>query len=1191
MLMQLFNFPLPRAGNKICERKIWFVLYRKNVMEGTIIKILRERGNNNKKVRELTEFIDRVEPDIEKHLQQINNFLPEFDSHNIEHCQAVLKNMEMILDDKITQISTIELFLLYMTALLHDCGMALSKQEYNILIACEGEEKDLNIPKFGLDGKKRTSLKQMKEMIRSCREKLYGELITSNRYVQGFIFGFQDEDKFIEHLANLAIQYQIFRNGRLPQLKTYISNTSFDQINILARKEFIRNNHAIQSKIYCLNLADKFENQVIQDYGVLFSKIIGELCFSHGINFDDSQKSLLNLAKKYFDNEKADLLFVAAMLRVADALHFGMDRVNKSLSFEKGTNNNIHWKVKLTGFGFKIENKDGVVEISANGPFSKPEEYYFLKDYIKYVDDEVLNLKKSAKIKQLEIKICDKIDSDGVVSISDDFIPADDLCIKMDQSNIIGLLMSEELYKEKYACIRELYQNSLDACRCKQLKSSDFVGNIEFGIDICSKHSMQRKYLYCVDNGIGMDMLVIKKYLLHIGHTFYSSAEFYQMCSESPNKFYPISQFGVGILSCFMLCDLIEITTMKENSAPVCLTIDGKNEYLYFSKPNLEDIERFENSGTIVKLFLKDIDISDEMPKKEILNEILMRQSAIERDYSYVYECDSFLDLRLLPMKKNVKYCKMIKCEESCLFTILTKYIKLRPRNINVIVRCAGKFINHATQEYDSYKLVNLNTCELIKIKYNQIIDKYSIIYKESNHVYKSLYLDNIDRKEIVINSQNLQYRNLLYFPKNFFETINSESLLFNRMFEFHKTGFLVDGIAVNFNENLEFAEKYDGEFTLNFIGEIRPQLSIDRRNILSIPNQLENEMEKLLIEVAKEEIDCICKYLENIPENHKKNISDVMWIYYFTSRRFLYPQIVNYLWKNPHNVCWCELSNYLINNISLSDFLSKTSIRIKSNINYLTTTNFFKTILAHKIALSEKIDLHQNEIVLRSSKFKINKDILTNNHGSYRNKVYRRVDFSKTAYHQYDVVNSLLPMLNCDFFDLLAENNKTCVKGDVIVGEEINDNDIRFLYNVDSLSVFNNVIYIRYHPNEYSLKYLSNCKFINGPSLSRRISQKRAYFIYAFITSNLTTEQKEYIESFRDINPDYYIGAIEGWSILYTEDLEIVALPGIHNIEELLVRISDSYWTNCERKSYLSNNTEITFETIRQLRKELRYN
>lgn len=69
-------------------------------MDGIIIKILKKRSKGNKKVKELTNFINRIESDVEKHLQLINTFLPEFDSHNIEHCQAVLKNMESLLVTK-----------------------------------------------------------------------------------------------------------------------------------------------------------------------------------------------------------------------------------------------------------------------------------------------------------------------------------------------------------------------------------------------------------------------------------------------------------------------------------------------------------------------------------------------------------------------------------------------------------------------------------------------------------------------------------------------------------------------------------------------------------------------------------------------------------------------------------------------------------------------------------------------------------------------------------------------------------------------------------------------------------------------------------------------------------------------------------------------------------------------------------
>ncbi len=180
--------------------------------------------------------------------------------------------------------------------------------------------------------------------------------------------------------------------------------------------------------------------------------------------------------------------------------------------------------------------------------------------------------------------------------------------------------------------------------------------------------------------------------------------------------------------------------------------------------------------------------------------------------------------------------------------------------------------------------------------------------------------------------------------------------------------------------------------------------------------------------------------------------------------------------------------------------------------------------------------------------------------------------------------------MVNTDFFNLLAENNKSFVKGNIIKGK-INDNDIRFLYEVDSLSIFGNIMYSRYHPNEYRIRDLLNGKYYNFVPFNRRLSYDRSYLIYAFITSNLTTEQQEYVESLKDIYPDYYNGAISGWSILYTEDFEIVAVPGIHDIKELLIKIPDSYWADSKRKSYLSNNKEITFKTIQQLRRELNFN
>lgn len=1157
-------------------------------MEGKIKELLNERSSDNKKNKELVHFIDRIEHKVGSHLARIVEFLPHFDSHGIEHSQAVLKNMESLLGDKLSALSTMELFFLYTTALLHDCGMALSIQEFNVLLACEGKQEDLSVPKFGLDEKKKPDLRKMKDLISRCRQKLYPNLIDTGVYTQQNVFGFYDENKLIEHLADLALEYQSFRNGRLPNIKMSTSS-DMGEINKSLREEFIRSNHARLSKIYCHNTEQCFDAEIMNNYGDLFSKIIGELCLSHDLDFKDAKSLLEKLPGRYFDNEKADLEFISAMLRMADVLHFSADRVSNSLSYEKGTNNNIHWVSKLTGLNFTIVFEDNSVEISANAPCSKPEEYYFIKNYIKYVEGEIVNLIKCKKTNELGIKIQDKVDIHGLVSTSDEFTPADELCIKMDQSNIIELLMGEELYKDKFACIRELYQNSLDACRCLQLNSPDYVGKIEFGIDKRFKHGIERRYLYCIDNGIGMDMHIIQDYLLHIGHTFYSSSEFHQMRANSDNKFYPVSQFGVGILSCFMLCDLLEITTKRENGDCICLTLDGKNEYLYFSTPQKEDEEQIGKSGTIVKLYLTQEIPSDNMPSKDTLNEILMYQSIFENDLVYSMECYSFLNLRFQLHLSTKERPKMVSRENSYLFTIVKKYIKLPYKNVDVFVRCQYTNKNKGS----SYNLVNLNEYNVLQVDISYIQKNYAVEPQGKEYISEHIFTKNTERKEIEIKSENLLYRNMLYFPKDLNKPVNFQSLLFSRVFEFHKSGFLIDGITVQCNEQLEFVDSNEGDYTLSFVGKVRPRLSIDRLNILDISKELTDEWKKLKKKVAQEEIMCICDYIDTIPHNLQSQVSDIMWNYYFLSRYFLYPEIVECLMKNNYKISWNDLSENIVekSSFTLFDFLTESDVHLKHNINYILCTVFFKTIVAYKAATAKTIEISSGGLSIRSSKAKIDKKVLFSaKRGHYYHRIYRRSDYSKTAYHQYDIVNSLFPMINENFFDLLAISNKLFHKKDLIVGKEINDNYAHLLYETDSLSVFHNVLYYREQPNEYQLKYLLQNKFINGPYWRQQISKDKKFLIYAFISSALTEEQRQYIETLKDNDPEYYNGALNGWSVLYTENFEIVTLPGIRDIKELLIRIPDSYWADNSKRSYLTDNTEVTFEMIQQLRNEMNY-
>ena len=64
--------------------------------------------------------------------------------------------------------------------------------------------------------------------------------------------------------------------------------------------------------------------------------------------------------------------------------------------------------------------------------------------------------------------------------------------------------------------------------------------------------------LIAQDNGIGMNLEVLQKYFLNIGSSYYRSKEFQKVRNSLINKgvdFDPVSRFGIGILSYFMISD------------------------------------------------------------------------------------------------------------------------------------------------------------------------------------------------------------------------------------------------------------------------------------------------------------------------------------------------------------------------------------------------------------------------------------------------------------------------------------------------------------------------------------------------------------------------------------------------------------------------------------------------------------
>jgi molecular chaperone HtpG len=139
------------------------------------------------------------------------------------------------------------------------------------------------------------------------------------------------------------------------------------------------------------------------------------------------------------------------------------------------------------------------------------------------------------------------------------------------QVNLGGVLdiLSNHLYSSEQVFIRELLQNSCDAITARQLSEAGHTGEIR--IDV---YNDEENLLVIEDNGIGLKEVEVIEFLSSIGS---STKRGY--LSNSRDSF--IGQFGIGLLSCFMICDeIILITKSKDEKAIKWIgNIDGSYKF------------------------------------------------------------------------------------------------------------------------------------------------------------------------------------------------------------------------------------------------------------------------------------------------------------------------------------------------------------------------------------------------------------------------------------------------------------------------------------------------------------------------------------------------------------------------------------------------------------------------------------
>jgi hypothetical protein len=125
-------------------------------------------------------------------------------------------------------------------------------------------------------------------------------------------------------------------------------------------------------------------------------------------------------------------------------------------------------------------------------------------------------------------------------------------------------MLSDEIYRgDHYVFLRELLQNSIDAIRLRRALHQSKKTGVTFDGAIHVKVEHQSDGCATVswaDNGTGMSAFIVRNYLTVAGRSFYRSEDFQKLGVQMD----PISRFGVGILSCFMVGDRLEIVTRQD---------------------------------------------------------------------------------------------------------------------------------------------------------------------------------------------------------------------------------------------------------------------------------------------------------------------------------------------------------------------------------------------------------------------------------------------------------------------------------------------------------------------------------------------------------------------------------------------------------------------------------------------------
>jgi hypothetical protein len=543
----------------------WRAETQLGLQKSILYKILKQKCDVDTAGAHVLSLVDEATYYAYQRTKTILRHMGEFTLHDEVHLFRVLNIMEKIIPLKtIENFSVPEIMLLILGAFFHDIGMAPDEK----CVLSWKKYWDLD-PTFSGDAEKM----EYDNFKRYCSSK--PEQVEQIEY-------------FLEQGNN--------------------SNADLQKSYLIAA--YIRETHARRAK----EIIQSDWNEKIKYRDTDLTVEFAQICFNH----NEDALALLDLDRNYLcgPDVYACLPLLGVILRLSDILDFDAKRTPAILFSHLFVKNpvsikewNKHrsveaWSISDQLIQFHAKCKHPAIEASIHSFFN-------LIDLELSTGNNIISSMNEFNQKNnrdIQIKIPYKVDRSKIETKKDIFGKPlylfKETQFNLSKSQVIDLLMGTKLYGNPEVALRELLQNSIDACLLRDALEKSWGNSYSPEIKIMYSQENGEDILEVIDNGTGMDQDIIDSYYSKIGSSFYKSSEFYDIKSKSNANFIPTSRFGIGILSCFMVADTLVVETRRvygphESSDPINIIVEGQDS-IFWIKPG----ER-KTPGTSTKLILR----------------------------------------------------------------------------------------------------------------------------------------------------------------------------------------------------------------------------------------------------------------------------------------------------------------------------------------------------------------------------------------------------------------------------------------------------------------------------------------------------------------------------------------------------------------------------------------------------------